>query len=379
MFEKKKKLNALREAIEQNDAAKVAAVAANLPLSGEKEYFEACLSAIRQGKDRALDALMTAGNGFNFSGKKYEWDFIFPMRDESSERDVNKELGRKLIREAYASPKPEALLLILHENRDKGDLGYGALDTKAFVNKDAPVLLLEACLKNESGALPPCLNEAGLVSTPKFEFILTYATDKYTAYLSNVLVFLAARGAAEDLDKVKLLLAHSAAPSFDYAEALQNAAMRKDRAMAELLLPHTDFDSYGENIVTQLKHKKAEPAMIEIIETAMERALGRKTAAAVASAPETPKEDRFHVVDDALEEVQRLSGNKTITRLYHLARGEKEIFVTNEATGASGPVATEKINEEDLKRLREEFNKRVNPPPAQPARVPMAQRRVLRR
>jgi hypothetical protein len=332
----KKKWGTLVDAVMRNDAAGVTTAAAALKLSRKKEYYDACLTAIRNEASDALDALMTAGDGFNFCSIM---DHVPPrVHLVSKEGAENSKLAEQLIKEAYASPKAEALLLVLHKHRTKGTFGYvnNFLPVESLLNKDSPIGLLKAVLKdkNDSSAFPTCIEKIGLADTTKLEFILTFASTNngfHIIALADALAVVAGRGTAEDMDKAALLLAHDADANYKNAEALHAAALNGHQAMVNLLLPHVSLDSHGRDIATQLKYENADPAIIDSIRAAMQKAPAQQPAAQT-----TTTSDHLKRLDaDLLEDVRTLSDGSTLTTLFNFTTQQQ--IVTKEKGDVISP------------------------------------------
>ena len=285
--------NLLEDGLDTNDLAKVKAGAGS-DMAGTKRYYDACRWEIKHGHADVLDALLTAGGGFDFDSTKNDFAVLLPFRDQNAARIANRELAVKLIDEAYASSDPEATLPVLYKHRNNGKLyDFKPLRTSDFVRENAPVSLLKTCLKTDSNAFGVCLQRVGMASTEKLTFMMPYVTEKDARQISLRLLDLSSRGAAGDYEKIMLLLASPLSAHYSYyKEALVNVAGRKNREILELLLSRAPLEKIGEGLVKELKrNKNADPAINSIVEAAVQSALRdkfRDAAEAKSSVPQTP-------------------------------------------------------------------------------------------
>ncbi len=332
-----KKWKALRDAVQQNDVAKVIEAAAAVELSGEKSYYDFCKMAIQQGSGDVLGALLKAGDGFQFSKVV---SLVWRDHDRYEERIENEKLARELIKEAYASPNPETTLPALY-TVIKGDWNP-IIHAGDFLNEDSPIELLEVCLKDKSAYTDPpfgdCVEKTGLFSTPKLDFILSLdpGTYKSQPVIDKALITVSAKG---DIDKAVLLLAHGASADTDNAEALCVAAKSGNQDLVDLLLPYVSLKIYGEKIVTQLQYKNVDQSIIQSVEDATKAALQpavktpapETVAVEPAAAEETPaQDDRFkRLDDDTLTETKILPNGSTLMTLFNFAARQQTVIVMN--------------------------------------------------
>ncbi len=130
----------------KDDAAGVTAAAIISP-SPEKRNIDACLTAIRNDADEALEALLTAGKGSISATDIVTLFFAFTILAKRAGKICG--FTRQLIKEAYDSPNAAALLPVLYKNRANGNLGGACLQARDFLNENTPITLLNACLQDK--------------------------------------------------------------------------------------------------------------------------------------------------------------------------------------------------------------------------------------
>ncbi len=377
---KKKKWEALNEAIRQDDAAKVKEAAAGLSLARSDEYYQACLKAVRLGAGKALDALMDAGGGYNFSSK------VFDSYNEKEPAE-NHQLASALITEAFSSPNPEPVFLVLYKNRARGNLGdYSTVPVGKFLNEDSSISLLDACLKSKAySAFSESVDKVGLFSTPKLDFILTFSSVYDSeATLTRALITVATNG---DVDKAALLLASGANADFDGAESLRIAAMNGHQEMVDLLLPSVSLKTYGEKIVTQLQYKDADPAVVQSIEDAT-KATGRKPVAEAAPAEEpvqpvqeAEQDDGFERKGNNLIETQTLPNGSTLMTVFNFTSRQQKTIVMNKDGNGPQPtlVSFDDLDDGVVDALQKKFDALGKPAAAaEPAKRTAQLRNIIR-
>jgi len=361
----RKKLQTLLDAVQQNDAAQVTMIAAKLKLGEEDKYYDTCAAAVRQGAGEALDALLKAAGGFNFTGRSLkEWNER--RYDEQDAR--NRKLALQLVEEACALPDPKAVLSVLYKNRknvlykDRKDRYHGetcylfpADILKQGTRKEALDVFLQ---ENTSESFSECMTRTGLTAagTDKLEHILSFASGRDSSTINKALVTVAADG---DTDKAALLLKHGADPNADDTASLLTAAKADRHEMVDLLLPHISFDSRGvkgDKIVTQLKYNGADPAIVESIEKATQKLI-------LKTLPLIQQDERFRRLNDTtLEEVQALSDGLTLSMLFNFST-RQQILVTHGANNSLSPptaVSFDNIPKDVIDDRRKKFDALAN-------------------
>ncbi len=371
MSEKKKKLAALWQAVQQNDAAKVTETVSGLDLSYEAGYSNACATALQHGQSGILETLLQAGYGFQFVSKF----------SGEKQREENERLARQLIKDAYGSPDAAALLPVLY----KGNGTYGILNMQDFLNENSPVELIEACLKNKNAysSFTTCIQNAGLLSTPALDFILTFSSehDDADVAMARALITVAEKG---DVDKAALLLAHGADPDFEGAEAFRKAAENGNQEIVDLFLPYVSLEEYGEKVATQLEYKNASPEIIQSIEAAIRR-VGQKpadktVAMAKPFAASQLQDDRFQLLDNStMFEVQKMPDGSTLTTLFNFASRQQKNLLIRENEMSSPSMVIVSFDDLDggvVDTLQKKFEALAKPAATEPPTTAESARRV---
>jgi len=368
MRAKKKKWQELREAAQENDAAKAIAAAASLKLGRKDKYYESCVTAIRYGAGDALAMLLKAGEGFNFSSKKHMLGYMWIDRNYDKENEKNRKLALQLVEEAYASQKPEAVLPVLYKANSVNNI----LTLGDFLNKDSPKALLGTCLENKSAlTFRQCVEKTGLLSTDKLEFILTFAADCENSY-GTLVLSLNKTVVGGDLDKTALLLEHKADANFEGAHVLWLAALNRNQPMVDLLLPSVSLETHGAKIITRLRNlKDADAAIIQSIETTMKNTVQKPAAV------EAENDGRFQRLSDSvLAEEQELPGGERLTTLFNFSTRQQ---IVKWGDGPPAVVSFDDLGDNIIKSMREEFDALAEPAPLRAPSTPAEDAARLKR
>ncbi len=342
MFGKKKKWQQLQEAVRQDDAEQVKNIASNLTLYWQDGYYDACELAIQQNESEVLEALITAGLGLHFSRASSE----------------NRGLARKLLDAALSSSDPVPLLSVLYNKNDV--TSPTPLTREDFLNKDTSISFIQNRLEYDKALFNDCVQNIGLFSTEKLEFILTFSSRSphFQTPLDNALIQVAAAG---DIEKAKLLLERKASPDYAQGRAVLRAAEGGHTDMVGLLLPLMN-PVLCSDIATQLRLKDPSSSLIASLES-----VKRKTEAVIipSAAPQETEEDYTLVDANTLAEVQQLPNGVTLTTLFNFKTRQQEKYAMNEAGDIfpSKPVNFNEIDKDVIGALREKFDALANPEP----------------
>ncbi|MCE9507412.1 MAG: ankyrin repeat domain-containing protein [Alphaproteobacteria bacterium] len=317
------KVQKLRACVKDNNPARVLFLL-NAHSFSRQEYYRTARLAVLEHAPEALQALLDKNKGFNFA--------------DSGEGD--KEAAGKLFQ--IVPPDAFHLWKILHDANQAAE--YGQLNERDIIENISPEMShdffrfhLDRADAASISTFRTFVGEIGLQSTEKLKFILNWA-GKFPAAQKVLDSALAGAAEAGDEEKVKLLLEKKANPNYSGCVSLLHAVEKGHQEIIGLLLPHMQLETYGENLMDEMRKKRINPSKIEWLEKIVDQAC--------AEVRVKKNQENFMLVDaDTLSETKQLPSGLRLTTLFNFKSHQQTLIVEKAGEKESLAVTVKDFNE----------------------------------
>jgi hypothetical protein len=297
---------------------------------------QTCETALQFGATKSLEALLQAGNGF------YSFE------------EKRQEKALRLVEQATAAADPLPLLLVLKKANTEFTYSTYRLPEESFFLQNTPVGFIQACLEENPSLFGACVRNTGLHDTEKLKFILAFSSRAPHAktILSAALTETAKTG---DVEKAELLIARGADPSHASAQPLLRAAEAGHKDMVDLLLPLTDLDTHGKDLLTQLEQKGIARGVLESIRAAVDNPLRGEEADSADLADDTA--DYALVDEDTLSRQQKLPDGDVLTTIFNFQTQQEQLILKSpQSQPALYAVSFDQVDKDVIAAMREKLN-----------------------
>jgi hypothetical protein len=317
------KVQKLRACVQANRPTRVLFLLNTHSFSGQ-EYYRTARLAVLENAPEALQTLLDKNKGFNFA-------------DTSS---GDREAAEKLFQVVPADAFP--LWKILYDANQAAK--YGQLSEKNIIENISSGMShdffrfhLDRADPSQTYVFRIFIEETGLQSTEKLKFILNWA-GKFPAAQSVLDNALASAAEAGDAEKATLLLEKKANPNYSGGVSLLRAVEKDRQEVIDLLLPHMELETCGENLIDEMRKKRINPSKIEGLEKIVDQAC--------AAVRVKKNQENFMLVDaDTLSETKQLPSGMRLTTLFNFKSRQQVLIVEKAGEKESLAITVKDFNE----------------------------------